>query len=66
MIDTLAFINPLIGWMAQPWGRFIVSTAITVLGALIVAVLIWTGFKVADVRQAKKRQELWAEATDRV
>lgn len=35
------------------------------LWALIVAVLIWTGFKVADVRQAKKRQ-LWAEATDRV
>lgn len=28
------------------------------LWALIVAVLIWTGFKVADVRQAKKRQEL--------
>ncbi|MCB0973181.1 MAG: hypothetical protein KDB86_01340 [Actinobacteria bacterium] len=40
MIDTLAFINPLIGWMAQPWGRFIVSTAITVLGALIVLALI--------------------------
>ncbi len=39
MIDTLAFINPLIGWMAKPGGRFIVSTSITVPGALIVLVL---------------------------
>ncbi|MDF1487510.1 hypothetical protein [Tessaracoccus caeni] len=32
----------------------------------IIATLIWAGFKVTDVRRAKKRQELWAEATDPV
>ncbi len=34
------------------------------LWAAIIAVLIWAGFKVADELEAKKRRELWAEATD--
>lgn len=34
------------------------------LWAAIIALLIWTGFKVVDEREARKRRELWAEATD--